>query len=105
MDEKYIEMIIESNQSVKSAHHRIDKIEKDVSEIKELTIAVKEIAMETKATREDVNDMNSRLKTVENKPVKEYEETKKSIRDKIITFVLGIILTIVAIKLGLGQFL
>ena len=59
MDEKYMQMIIENNQSVKSAHHRLDKLEDDIGEIKELTIAVKEIAMETKATREDVNDMNS----------------------------------------------
>ena len=105
MEEKYMQMLIETNQSVKSAHHRLDKIELEVSEIKELTIAVKEIAMETKATREDVNDMNARLKEVENKPVKEYEETKKSIRDKIICFILGIILTFIAIKLGLGNFI
>ena len=44
MDEKYIQMIVENSQSCKSAHHRIDKIESDIGEIKELTIAVKEIA-------------------------------------------------------------
>ncbi|MFR8144737.1 MAG: hypothetical protein ACLU84_06650 [Clostridia bacterium] len=79
MDEKYMQMIIEAVQSVKSAHHRIDKMESDIGEIKELTIAVKEIAMETKATREDVNDMNSRLKTVEEKPAKNWENLIKTI--------------------------
>lgn len=79
MDEKYIQMIIEANQSVKSAHHRLDKIEAEIGEIKELTIAVKEIAMETKATREDVNDMNSRLKIVEEKPAKNWENLIKTI--------------------------
>ena len=53
----------------------------DQDKIKELTIAVKEIAMETKATREDVNDMNSRLKAVEEKPAKNW--------DKIITTIIG----------------
>lgn len=105
MDEKYMQMIIENNQSVKSAHHRIDTMEKDIGEIKELTIAVKEIAMETKATREDVNDMNSRLKTVEEKPLKDYEETKKQVRNMILAFFGGIILTFIAIKLGLKDFI
>lgn len=83
MDEKHVQMIIENTQSCKSAHHRIDKLESDIGEIKELTIAVKEIAMETKATREDVNDMNSRLKTVEQKPANNW--------DKIVTTAIGTI--------------
>lgn len=74
MDEKYMQMIIEAFQSVKSAHHRIDKMENDIGEIKELTIAVKEIAMETKANREDVNKMNERLETIEQKPAKNWEK-------------------------------
>lgn len=79
MEEKYLQMIVENGQSVKSAHHRIDKIEADVGEIKELTIAVKEIAMETKATREDVNDMNGRLKAVEDKPAQRWETIVKTV--------------------------
>ena len=77
MEEKYLQMLIENTQSLKSAHHRIDKIEKDVGAIKELTIAVKEIAIETRATRQDVNDMNDRLKVVEEKPGKNWESVKK----------------------------
>lgn len=79
MDEKYIQLIIENNQSCKSAHHRIDKLEGDIGEIKELTIAVKEIAMETKATREDVNDINGRLKSVEEKPGKNWNDLVKTV--------------------------
>lgn len=79
MDEKHVQMIIEAIQSAKSAHHRIDKMENDIGEIKELTIAVKEIAMETKATREDVNDMNSRLKEVEGRPAKNWDSLIKTI--------------------------
>ncbi|MEI3355665.1 MAG: hypothetical protein V8R81_01025 [Clostridia bacterium] len=89
MDEKYIQMIIEANQSAKSAHHRLDSLESEIGEIKELTIAVKEIAMETKATREDVNDMNSRLKAVEEKPGKNWESLIKTIITGIATAVLG----------------
>ncbi len=79
MEERYLQKIIENEQSTKSAHHRIDKLESEIGEIKELTIAVKEIAMETKATREDVNDMNGRLKVVEEKPAKNWETIVKSV--------------------------
>ena len=105
MDEKYIQMIVENRASCKSAHHRIDKMESDIGEIKELTIAVKEIAMETKATREDVNDMNGRLKTVEEKPIKDYEDTKKQVKGKVISFITGIVLTAIAFALGLSKFM
>jgi len=70
MEDRYMQMIIEATQSVKSAHHRIDRMEEDIGEIKELTIAVKEIAMETRANREDVNKISERLETIEQKPVK-----------------------------------
>lgn len=79
MEEKYIQMLVEAVQSCKSAHKRLDKVEKNIEEIKNLTIAVKEIAMETKATREDVNDMNSRLKEVEEKPAKNWDNLIKTI--------------------------
>lgn len=92
MDEKYIQTITENTQRSKSNEHRIDKLENEISEIKELTIAVKEIAMETKATREDVNDMNSRLKVVEDKPAKNWENLTKTIITGIITAVLGYVL-------------
>ena len=105
MDEKYIQMIIETQQSSKSAHHRLDKLEEDVGEIKELTIAVKEIAMETKANREDLNKMNERLKIIEEKPIKDYEETKKQVKKQVISFVTGIILTAIAFALGLNKFM
>lgn len=83
MDEKYIQMIIENTQSCKSAHHRMDKMENDIGEIKELTIAVKEIAMETKANREDVNKINKRLENIERKPANNW--------DKVVTTSIGTI--------------
>ena len=105
MEEKYMQMIIENNQSVKSAHHRLDKLEDDIGEIKELTIAVKEIAMEMKAMREDQNKMNERLKIIEEKPMQDYEDTKKQVKSKVISFITGIILTAIAFGLGLSKFM
>lgn len=79
MEEKYIKIITENTESCKSAHKRLDTLEKNIDGINNLAVAVKEIAMETKATREDVNDMNSRLKNVENKPAKNWENLSKTI--------------------------
>ena len=53
-------------QSTKSAHHRIDTLDK-------LTESVHIIATETKAMREDVNDITERVDEIEKKPNKRYE--------------------------------
>ena len=92
-----MQKIIETEQSVKSAHHRIDKVENEVGEIKELTIAVKEIAMETKKNREDLNKMDNRIKDMEDKPAKSWEKLKWVIIVGVVTAVLGFFLG----KLGL----
>ena len=95
MDEKHMQMLIETNQSVKSAHHRIDKMENDIGEIKELTIAVKEIAMETKANREDVNKMNERLETIEQKPAKNWDKITTTAIGTVVGAIVGAIVGLV----------
>lgn len=95
MDEKYMQMIIEAIQRVKSAHHRIDKMENDIGEIKELTIAVKEIAMETKANREDVNKMNERLETIEQKPAKNWDKVTTTIIGTVVGAIAGAIIGLI----------
>lgn len=95
MEEKYMQMIIEAVQSAKSAHHRIDKMENDIGEIKELTIAVKEIAMETKANREDVNKMNERLETIEQKPSKNWEKVVTTIIGTVVGAIAGAVIGLV----------
>ena len=61
-----MERLTAVEQSTKSAHHRIDGIEK-------LTESVHIIATETKAMREDVNDITSRVDEIEKRPTKRYE--------------------------------
>lgn len=93
------------NEKMDVANHRIDDLEEEVKENRELTIAVKEIATEMKHLREEQTDMNNRLKLIEEKPVKDYEETKKQIKTSVIAFISGIVLTYLAIALGLKKFL
>lgn len=63
------ERLTKVEQSAKSAHHRIDTLDK-------LTESVHIIATETKAMREDVNDITERVDEIEKKPNKRYETTE-----------------------------
>ena len=74
-------------------------------EYSELTLSVREIATKMKAMREDQNKMNERLKIIEEKPIKDYEDTKKQVKGKVISFITGIILTAIAFALGLSKFM
>lgn len=105
LDDKYIERITEADQRSKSNTKRLDEVEKEIKEIRDLTISVKEIATEMKHMREEQTNMNERLKVIEEKPLKEYEDTKKQIRNYVLVFILGVVLSFIAVKLGLGQYL
>jgi len=90
----------------------LDELKEVVKENRELTIAVKEIATEMKHLREEQTsmrkqqgNMNERIKLIEEKPFKEYEETKKQVKKQILAFFVGIILTILAFGLGLNKFI
>lgn len=105
MEKEYLTKLVETEQRSKSNTKRIDEVEAEVKENRELTVAVKEIATEMKHLREEQTDMNKRLKIIEEKPIKDYENTKHDVKKQIISFVLGIILMFLAFKLGLGKFL
>ena len=99
-----VERLVENEQRSKSNSKRLDSIENKVENIYDLTLSVREIATEMKAMREDQNKMNERLKIIEEKPIKDYEDTKKQVKGKVISFVTGIVLTAIAFILGLSKF-
>lgn len=73
MDEKYIQKIIENEQRSKSNSHRIDELENEQKNERDLIVSVKELATEVKHMREDMSKIDSRLTTVEEKPAKRWE--------------------------------
>lgn len=105
LEKEYIERLITTEDRSKSNTKRLDEVEQEVKENRELTVAVKEIATEIKHLREEQSSMNERLKIIEEKPFKEYESTKHDVKKQIVTFILGIILCFIAMKLGLGNFI
>ena len=58
-----------------------------------------------KAMREDQNKMNERLKIIEEKPIKDYEDTKKQVKKQVVSFITGIVLTAIAFLFGLQKFM
>ena len=100
MENNDIELLARTSESAKQAHKRIDSLENKVEDIRELACSVKEIATEMKAMREDmsdtkkdVSDIGDRVKVIEEKPARDYEDTRRNIRNQILSFIVGGILT------------
>lgn len=81
METEIIEKLAHLEERAKSNTKRIDEVEQEVKENRELTVAVKEIATEMKHLREEQSNMNDRLKIIEEKPSKNW--------DKVITTIIG----------------
>lgn len=92
-DKELIERLVQVEQRSKSNTKRIDEHDAKLEDIHDLTYAVKELANETKLMREDVNNLNNRVANIESEPAQEYKDIKKNIRNQIITFILGAILS------------
>lgn len=86
------ERLTAGESSIKSAHHRIDGLEETSKSIKELAIATAQIATETKALREDYEEADTRIKTLENKPIKRYETFVTAILTGLGTGIVGFLL-------------
>ena len=77
----------------------IDKLNAKVDNITDLTIAVKEIATEVKIMREEVTKLTNRVDNIEKEPAEDYKEIKKNIVRQVVTFVVGAILSGIAVFL------
>ena len=102
MDEKYLQMIIENEQSTKSAHHRIDTLEKMLGEIRadvrstnQIAISVEKLATEMKAMREDEQKMDNRLKQLEEKPAKNWDKVISTTIGTIVGAVIGAFISLI----------
>ena len=81
-DKELWERLTVVEQSTKSAHHRIDTLDK-------LTESVHIIATETKAMREDVNDITERVDEIEKKPNKRYETVVTAVITALVGGLIG----------------
>lgn len=100
MEEKeLIERLVQVEQRSKSNTIRLDEHDNKLEDIHELTYAVKELANETRCMREDVNNLSNRVTNIESEPAREYKDIKKSIRNQIISFIVGAILAAIGVMI------
>lgn len=90
--DSHVEELIEFKERCKSNTKRIDELEQEVKENRELTIAVREIATEMKHLREEQANMNDRLKIIEDKPSKNWEKIITTIIGTVVGAIIGLIL-------------
>lgn len=97
MDRKDIELLKEIEQVTKSNSKRLDNVERKMEDIHDLTCSVKEIALETRLMREDMNKIDKRVNAIEEKPNKRMDQIIGYILSALIGGVIGYVL----LKLGL----
>lgn len=82
--------------SIKSAHKRIDGLEKLSDSVNALAMATSKVADETKLLREDYNKTDKELQELKDKPIKRYETVVTAILTAIcggvVGYVVGMIL-------------
>lgn len=97
MDRKDIERLQEIDDRSKTNTKRLEALESKVEDIHNLTIAVQEVATETKHMREDMNKIDKRVVAIEEKPAKRLD----SIVGYILSALIGGLIGYILLKLGL----
>ena len=76
----------------KNIFHQLDEVKKEMKDTRQLTIAVKELAVSAKATAEKVEDISDRLNTVERAPADDFKHYKRVLIGCLITGTIGVVL-------------
>ena len=86
------ERLTKGEESIKSAHKRIDAFEKLAESVQDIALSTNLLATETKALREDYERADKRIEDLEEKPVKRYETFVTASISSLATGVVGYIL-------------
>lgn len=81
----------------KSNKIRIDNLEEEQKELRNLTAAVSAMVAEQKNMRNDLTEMKTDLKEIKEKPAKRWDMTA----DKVLTLVITAIVAFMLAKIGL----
>lgn len=102
MDEKaqlqYEHRLTDVENRSKSNTHRLENVEDKLKENTELIISIKELAVETKHMREDLNETIQRLEILEKKGGDKWDKFKWLIVAGLVTIVLGYLAITVGLK-------
>lgn len=101
LDEKVIELekaLIKVDERSKSNTKRLDEVDSELKENNSLVAAIKELAIETKYMRADLNETIQRLSKLEGRDADKWEKFKWLIVAGLATIVLGFIAVQVGLK-------
>jgi allophanate hydrolase subunit 1 len=84
--------IVKLAQRCKSNTHRIDSLEKNSRAILDMTVAVRELAIEIKNMKSEQKDLIERLSLIERKPREHFETIIKTALTCIVSTVMGVVL-------------
>lgn len=83
----------------------LKELQEDVSTTKNLAEDVHIMAVNMGNMQKTLDDTSKKVDALASQEFVTYKENKKLIKDKVIVFIIGIVLTFIAIKLGLGNFI
>ncbi len=89
------ERLTSNEASVKSAHHRIDNLEKLADSVNNLALSTSQIASETKALREDYNKADAELQELKDKPIRRYETFVTAVITTLCGGIIGYLVSLV----------
>lgn len=80
-------------ESAKSAHHRLDRLEGQSQEIRELALSVNTLAASVKSLCDDFSDIACRVKDIESKPGKRLDQVIGYILAALVSGSIGFLLS------------
>ena len=89
------ERLTRGEASIKSAHHRIDNLERLADSVNNIAISTSKIADETKKLREDYVKADERIEDLEKKPIKRYETFVTAFLTALCSGVAGYLLSLI----------
>lgn len=89
------ERLTAGESSIKSAHRRIDSLEKIANSMHEISISTNQTVAEIKALREDFKRADERIDRLEEKPTKRYETFVTALLTGLATGIGGYLLALI----------
>ena len=86
------ERLSSGESAIKSAHHRIDDVEKKQDDLADLVSSVKVLADREARVEEDVNEIKTDVKELKDKPNKRYEAFRYATLSGVAGYLLSLIL-------------
>ena len=89
------ERLSSGESSIKSAHHRIDDVEKRQDDLADLVSSVKVLADREARVEEDVVEIKTDVKELKEKPTKRYETFVTALLTGLATGIVGYLLALI----------